>query len=497
MANRLLIQSDPHQTRVAVLEQDHLVEIYLELRRQRGVVGNIYKGQVSRILPGMQAAFVDIGLARDAFLYAGDVRDALTDMDALAEADPQTAEFPPQEVRPIEELLRRGQDLLVQVVKEPLPNKGARITTEITLPGRYLVLVPTLRSLGVSRRIRDAEERERLRAILESLDAGEHGMIVRTAGEGKRREEFESDLEALVRRWESIAREAETALAPTVVHQDQDLALRVLRDRLDDTFEEVLVDAPDGFERVVRYAEEVEPKLRDRIRRFEAEGALFDRFGVEAELEAALNSKVWLKSGGHIVISPTEALVAIDVNTGRFVGRTSLEDTVVRTNLEAAEEIVRQIRLRDLSGIIVIDFIDMSEPGHQQQVFDAFQRELQKDRAKSQVLGLSDFGLVELTRKRSRSNLTRLLTRPCPHCEGTGRILKVATVCLNLRREVLLRLADFRRGGIGLRVHPEVLEALRGGQRAILEELAREVGGDLRIEEGPDLHHDLFEIVEV
>ncbi len=502
VTHRLLIESDPHQTRVAVLESDQLTEIYLERHRQRGVVGNVYKGRVSRILPGMQAAFVNIGLERDAFLFVGDVREALASMDALAEADPQTGEFPVQELPPIEELLEQGQDLVVQVVKAPLPNKGARITTEITLPGRYLVLVPTVPSLGVSRRIRDAEERDRLRGLLEALEANEHGLIVRTAGEGKEREEFAADLDFLERRWSAICRRAEEAAAPSLLHEDWDLALRSVRDRFGDDFDELLVDGGAVHERILDLVREMDPQMEGRIRRFDDEGGLFDSFGIESELDAALKTRVWLRSGGYIVINPTEALVAIDVNTGRFVGETSLEDTVVRTNLEAVVEIVRQIRLRDLSGIIVIDFIDMNEPQHRTEVFEALQAELRKDRAKNQVLSLSDFGLVEITRKRSRDNLQRLLTRDCPECGGSGRVLSSSTTCFKLRRELLRRRERFIRaaasGGPGplVKVHPEVLEALRGEEREVLEELEETLGGPLRLEADAALPRERFEIAE-
>ncbi len=496
MTSRLLIESDPHQTRVAVIEDDRLTEIYLERHRQRGVVGNVYKGRVSRILPGMQAAFVNIGLERDAFLFVGDVREALASMDALAEADPQTGEFPVPELPPIEELLQQGQDLVVQVVKAPLPNKGARITTEITLPGRYLVLVPTVPSLGVSRRIRDPEERERLRGLLEGLEKAEHGLIVRTAGEGKERSDFADDLGFLERRWAAIERRAEEATAPSLLHEDWDLALRSVRDRFGDEFDELVVDGGKAHERIMSLVREMDPQMEGRICEFEKVGGLFHSFGIETELDAALRSRVWLPSGGYIVINPTEALVAIDVNTGRFVGETSLEDTVVRTNLEAVVEIVRQIRLRDLSGIIVIDFIDMTEPQHRVEVFEALQAELRKDRAKNQVLSLSDFGLVEITRKRSRDNLLRLLTESCPECGGSGRVLSASTTCFKLRREVLRRRERFGGSGMLVRVNPKVLEALQDGEREVLDELEESLGGRLRIEADAALHRERFEIVE-
>ncbi len=489
---KLLVESDVHQTRVAVLEEGRPTEIYLEHHADRGVVGNVYQGRVSRILPGMQAAFVDIGLRRDAFLFAGDVRDTLANLDELSEADPQTGEFPPQEIRPIEELLEPGQELIVQTVKAPLPNKGARISTEITLPGRYVVLLPTVPSLGVSRRIRDPEERDRLRAVLESLRSDGTGLIVRTAGEGKNAEDFRSDIAYLTGLWAAIEQRAGKSSSPTLLHQDHDLALRVIRDRLDRQFDQVLIDDEYTYDRALAFAREVEPELAGRIELTEERGRLFERFGVESEIEAALKSRVWLKSGGYIVINQTEALVAIDVNTGRFVGKTSLEETVLATNLEAVREIVRQIRLRDLSGIIVVDFIDMIEPVNRERVFEALQEELKKDRAKTQALPPSEFGLVEMTRKRSRSNLQGLLTRPCPYCDGKGRMLATSTVCLHIKQQLLRQRDHYQGRGALITAHPEICDALRTEYKEVVRELEQALSARVQLQADPSLHHERF-----
>ncbi len=489
---KLLVENDVHQTRVAVLEEGRPSEIYLEHHADRGVVGNVYQGRVSRILPGMQAAFVDIGLKRDAFLYAGDVRDTLANLDELAEADPQTGEFPPQEIRPIEDLLQPGQELVVQTVKAPLPNKGARISTEITLPGRYVVLLPTVPSLGVSRRIRDPEERERLRLVLEELRTDGRGLIVRTAGEGKTADDFRGDIAYLTKLWGSIEERAGKSSSPTLLHQDHDLALRIIRDRLDRKFDQVLIDDEHTYDRAVAFAREVEPELAGRIELTEDRGRLFEHFGVESEIEAALRSRVWLKSGGYIVINQTEALVAIDVNTGRFVGKTSLEETVLATNREAVEEIVRQIRLRDLSGIIVIDFIDMTEAENREAIFEALQEELKKDRAKNQVLPPSEFGLVELTRKRSRSNLQSLLTRPCPYCEGKGRMLATSTICLRIKHELLRELDRYQGRGALITAHPEICDALRADYKEVVRELEAALDARVQLQADSDLHHERY-----
>ncbi len=543
MTQKMLIESDPHQTRIAVLEDDRLTEIFVERRRHRGMVGNVYKGRVTRVLPGMQAAFVDVGLERDAFLYVSDVAadfEAMEDQE-LGEAAPDepaargtgggagieraepngagtaAAGGPPspspppaspplpaavpaqsQQTMPsIADLLKPGQEIIVQVVKDPLPNKGARISTHVTLPGRYLVLLPTVRHFGVSRRIDDDGERERLLGLLDELPVAGGGLIVRTVGGGRGPEEFASDLAYLSKLWEKIRQRAGKVSAPTLLHQDLDLALRVVRDLLRQDFSVLWVDGEETYERIVEFLDQVQPALVAKVKLFRQGATLFEQFGIEDQIEAALKSKVWLKSGGYIVINPTEALVAIDVNTGRFVGQRNLEDTVLQTNLEAVAEIVRQIRLRDLGGIIVIDLIDMVEQAHREQVFSSLENEIKKDRAKTKLLNISEFGLVEITRKRSRANLERLLTQPCPYCAGRGRIKSIATICLNLRKELLRLRGRMGHGELLLRVHPEISRALQQEERAILDELERSLEVKVLLQSDPELHHERFDVVEV
>jgi ribonuclease G len=544
MTQKMLIESDPHQTRIAVLEDDRLTEIFVERRRHRGMVGNVYKGRVTRVLPGMQAAFVDVGLERDAFLYVSDVAadvEAMEDQElgeaaadepaargpagggaaeraepngapsagggapaslpspaasasaAHAPAHVQSQQAPPS----IADLLKPGQEIIVQVVKDPLPNKGARISTHVTLPGRYLVLLPTVRHFGVSRRIDDNEERERLIRLLNELPVAGGGLIVRTVGGGRGPEEFESDLAYLSKLWDKIRQRAGKVSAPTLLHQDLDLALRVVRDLLRQDFSVLWVDGEETYERIVEFLDQVQPSLVAKVKLFRQGATLFEQFGIEDQIEAALKSKVWLKSGGYIVINPTEALVAIDVNTGRFVGQRNLEDTVLQTNLEAVAEIVRQIRLRDLGGIIVIDLIDMVEQAHREQVFSSLENEIKKDRAKTKLLNISEFGLVEITRKRSRANLERLLTQPCPYCAGRGRIKSLATICLNLRKELLRLRGRMGHGELLLRVHPEIARALQQEERAILDELERSLEVKVLLQSDPELHHERFDVVEV
>ena len=501
MSLKMLIESDPHQTRIAVLEDDRLTEIFVERHRHRGLVGNVYKGRVTRVLPGMQAAFVDVGLERDAFLYVSDVAADVEAMEDLEIDDARSEDLGThQQGSPspsIDDLLKAGQEIIVQVVKDPLPNKGARISTHVTLPGRYLVLLPTVRHFGVSRRIEDETERERMLGILHQLPVSSGGLIVRTAGEGKGREEFESDLVYLSKLWEKIRQRAGKVSAPTLLHQDLDLALRVVRDLLRSDFAVLWVDGEETYERIVEFLDQVQPGLVAKVKLFRQRATLFEQFGIEEQIEAALKSKVWLKSGGYIVINPTEALVAIDVNTGRFVGQNNLEETVLQTNLEAVSEIVRQIRLRDLGGIIVIDLIDMVEAVHREEVFASLESEIRKDRAKTKVLNISEFGLVEITRKRSRANLERLLTQPCPYCTGRGRIKSIATICLNLRKELLHLRGRIGNSELLLRVHPEIARALQQEERAIFDELERSLGVHLLLQSDPELHQERFDVVEV
>ena len=501
MNQKMLIESGPHETRVAILEQDRLAELFIDRHQQLGVVGNIYLGRVNRVLPGMQAAFVDVGLDRDAFLYVSEVVEPLKVDDLHSEEDDEDDPDPLEEdsgERPsIDQLLKPGQEVMVQVLKDALPNKGARVSTQVTLPGRSLVLLPNMAHLGVSRRIEDEDERERLRLLLEDLQPDSAGLIVRTAGEGGERSDFENDLAYLSQLWERIHRRSEKTSAPTLLHRDLDLALRVVRDYLSTEFSVIWVDGEETYERVVDFVDQVQPSMLNRVKLFQQDDALFERFEVDREIEAALKTKVWLKSGGHIVIHPTEALVAIDVNTGRYVGVHNLEDTVLTTNLEAVKEIVRQIRLRNLGGIIVIDLIDMVEPAHREQVFEALAAEMAKDRAKNKVLNISEFGLVEITRKRTRPSLERSLTQPCPYCRGTRRIKSLTTICLDLRRQLLRHRHRYNNREILLRVHPDVAEALQRQNQPVLRELEKELSADILLQSDAGLHHERYDILEV
>jgi ribonuclease G len=490
--HQLLIESDAHQSRVAVLEEGRLMEVRIERRREERLVGAVFKGRVTRVLPGIEAAFVDIGLERDAFLYAGDIQDPLQGFEE-AELGQEVEEQILN--RPINQLIAEGQEVLVQVVKEPLPNKGARVTTFVTLPGRYLVLLPASSDIGISRRIDDPEERQRLEDALSEIRPVNQGLIVRTMAEGAETGRLEANLQRLVGQWVEIEQRSREASAPALLHHDLELPMRAVRDSFDDSFEVLWISGAEIYEEVVSYLRRVAPELVDRVELHVPEGTLFERFGVESELERALSNRVWLPSGGYLVVSPTEALVAIDVNTGRYVGEVDLKETALTTNLEATREIARQLRLRDLGGIVVADFIDMEDPDHQSQVMAALEAELAHDRARIRIGGLSDFGLVQITRKRSRSDLVSQLTRPCPTCGGLGRVKSETTVLLELRRKVLERIAELGGRPLQLRVRPEVSASLKGEQRAILVELEERLGTRIRVEADSRLRAEEYEIL--
>jgi len=497
MSQEIVINANRHESRIAVLDETQVVELWVERSRQRTVVGNIYKGRVTKVLPGMQSAFVDIGLERDAFLYVSDVRDEFHEY-PTEEEDLALEEVPEQ--RPeasIADLLREGQEIVVQVIKDSIAGKGARITTHVTLPGRFLVYMPTVEHIGISRRIEDEEERLRLKEILDTLQSGRGGFIARTAGEHRSEDEFRADRDYLKNLWEQIRRRAEKTSAPNVLHQDLDLVLRTIRDVLTADFKTVWVDSVDEYQRIVEFLDQIQPTLVSRARLYRRETPIFEDFGIEPEIERALKSKVWLKSGGYIVINQTEALVAIDVNTGKFVGKKNLEETVFRTNIEAVREIVRQIRLRDLGGIIVVDFIDMEEEENRVALFNALEAEIHKDRSKTKILQISEFGLIEMTRKRVRQSLERSLTQPCTYCGGTGRIQSNTTILLAIWRQ-MMKMTDLQEGQeIIVRVNPEIYTALRTDEDNIFEEIEQTLGVHFVFKPDDGLHHEQFDVMRV
>jgi ribonuclease G len=500
----MVINASPQETRLAILEKGQLAEIFIERESSRTVVGNIYKGRVTKVLPGMQSAFVAITLERDAFLYVSDISpgydayEGLLNLDEV-EGGQEIRDASPRMSRDakIEDLIKEGQELLVQVTKEPIGTKGARITSYVTLPGRFLVLMPQVDHVGVSRKIGDARERTRLRRVLDKVRAPGMGFIVRTVAEGCDAVDLEADANYLTSLWEEIRRKAEKRQAPSEVHRELPVVPKVLRDMLNRNVSKVLIDDEDTFQVATDLVRKLLPDMLDRIRLYKDEFPIFEQFGVQTELDKALRSKVWLKSGGYIVINQTEALVAIDVNTGKFVGKRNLEDTVLKTNLEAVSEIVRQLRLRDLGGIIVVDFIDMEERRSKKKLIEAFEKELQKDRARTKVLQISDFGLVEITRQRTKKSLERILCRPCPYCSGAGKIKADATVMFEIQRELqkLARSLDGRR--LVIRANPEVAHQLESDRHLLTAGIASLDRVDLSIRADATLHHEQFDIVSL
>jgi ribonuclease G len=512
MTKEMIISSNGHETMVAILEDDLVAEVFVERERQRGVVGNVYKGRVSKVLPGMQSSFIDIGLERDGFLYVADVVDTVEEFEKLEAADEEgngkaaprggPPGQPPVQAK-IEDLLHEGEEILVQVVKEPLGTKGARLTSHVTMPGRFLVFMPTVDHVGVSRKIESREERSRLRGIVREFRE-EHGftggVIIRTAAAGRPKEDIVSDLDAFHKIWTEIRQKAESSRAPVVVYREQSLVSKLLRDLLTDEFQAIRIDNAQEHQRVLELVERILPNLAPRVKLYTKPFPIFDEYGVQAEIDKALKSKVWLKSGGSIVINQTEALVAIDVNTGRFVGKKSsgrLEDTIVKTNLEAVKEIVRQIRLRDLGGIIVLDFIDMEEKKNRQKIFQAIELELKKDRSPSKPLQVSDFGLVIITRKRVKQSLERVLTEPCPYCSGTGVIKSSATICYEILAEVKKIGPDLNGHRLLLRVNPDIARALKEEESAVVRDLRQSIGKDVTIKPDVQLHHEQFDVMAV
>ncbi|PYN47035.1 MAG: Rne/Rng family ribonuclease [Candidatus Rokuibacteriota bacterium] len=502
MRKRIVVNAGLTETRVGVQEGNLLTELYLERHRHRSIVGSVYKGVVTNVLPGMQAAFVDIGLQKDAFLYAGDYTTNLADLTGVmlavaddegdgdeADADPDAdvvgEVVPRREMAPIEDLVHKDQTVLVQVSKESLGTKGARITSFISLPGRYLVYMPQARHIGVSRRIRDDRERERLRAALRSVSLPPGGFILRTNAEGKSESEFAADVEFLTRLWAQVQARFEQAPAPAVLHEEGDLTFRVVRDLFSPEVDEFVVDSREVYDKCAGYVEALVPALRDRVRRWEEPTPIFEALGIEKDIEKALRRRVWLKSGGYIVIDHTEALVSIDVNTGKYVGKRDFEQTVLKINLEAVGEVVRQIRLRDLGGIIIIDFIDMESAEHREQVYRALKRALAEDKARTNVLEISELGLVEMTRKRVRQDLRSLLSVVCPTCKGSGITKSDATLAAEIFRGVQAKVAtaeDANGREVVIRVHPDLARYFEGDGHEGLERLARVVERKITIQ---------------
>ncbi|WP_097460478.1 ribonuclease G [Mangrovitalea sediminis] len=433
MSEEILINVTPVETRVALVENGMLQEAYIERTGRKGIVGNIYKGRVARVLPGMEAAFVDVGLERAAFIHASDVVNLATSQEEVSDG--------PRPVPDIRSLLREGQSLVVQVTKDPIGTKGARLTTQLSIPSRYLVFMPNVQHIGISQRIEDEEERSRLKSLVEesaqelSFEGG--GYIIRTAAEGAGRDELLGDMKYLHRLSQSIMERIKSANAPSVIYQDLPLFIRTIRDLVRPQTEKVRIDSRESYQRVMDFVHEFVNEISEKVEYYPGERPIFDLYSVEDEIQKALSRKVQLKSGGYVIIDQTEAMTTIDVNTGAFVGHRNLEETIFKTNLEAARSISRQLRLRNLGGIIIIDFIDMEDPEHQRQVLRMLEKMLERDHARTKITGVSELGLVEMTRKRTTESLGQVLCESCPICDGRGFLKTPETVCYEIFREIL------------------------------------------------------------
>ncbi|MBN2687390.1 MAG: Rne/Rng family ribonuclease [Deltaproteobacteria bacterium] len=504
MAKEMIFNCSDNEVRIAILENHHLTNLYIERTVEKSIAGNIYLGRVVRVLPGMQAAFVDIGLDRAAFLHVSDTFHDFSELELLMSDEELTEReiidleqkwYSREPGYQIEDILKEGQEILVQIAKEPLGTKGARITTYISLPGRKLVLMPTVQHIGISRQITDENERARLKKILEGLRPDGHGLIARTVSEGKSEEDLKGDVEYLTRVWETIKLKKEHVAAPGLVHADLGITLRAMRDFFTEDVEQIVIDSKSEFEKIREFMDTYIPAVTYNLKLYEEDQPVFDTFGIELDIKRALNNKVWLKSGGYIIIEETEALCAVDVNTGKYVGKRNLEDTILNTNLEAAKEIAYQIRLRNIGGIIIIDFIDMESELNREKVFTTLVEEMGNDKSKTKIQKISELGLIEMTRQRKGKSLQKVMCEPCPCCEGLGVIKSTTTVCYEIFRELMREKTGTLSRMICVLVHPDVADRLLQDEKNTIERLERELGKKIIIKVDHNLYPEYYQIM--
>ncbi|TYO98023.1 Rne/Rng family ribonuclease [Desulfallas thermosapovorans] len=480
MFKEIIINVGEEETRVAVLENKVLVEMYIERSPNQRLVGNIFKGRVENVLPGMQASFVDIGLEKNAFLYVEDAIPARTPDMGQGQGNSAMGTN-------ICDILKQGQEVIVQIVKEPIGTKGARVTTHITLPGRYLVLMPTVDYIGISRRIEDEQERDRLREMAARIKPVGMGVIVRTVAEGVDEEELRQDVNLLTNLWRKIINRSNHGPVPNLLHRDLELVQRILRDIFTEDVDRLIIDSRYEYEKILDLLDITGPRLKVKVF-LDEKNNLFEENNIDVEIEKAIKNTVWLKCGGYIVIDQAEALTAVDVNTGKYVGSTNLEDTVLKTNLDAAVEIARQLRLRNIGGIIIVDFIDMNQEEHRRQVLEVLEEEIRKDKTKTNILGITQLGLVEMTRKKVRPSLAEVLQKACPYCEGRGKVLTEETVGINIKQQIYQMAKQTGADTILVEANPLVAARLIGSGGANLRELEARTGKTLYIRGSAEQH---------
>ncbi len=516
MLKELIVNAENHETRVALLENGTIAELFMERGDETNITGNIYKGRIQRVLPGMQAAFVDIGLNQAAFLYVDDIIDDTTNElakrfeqeneggpDDDDTEDPDTEETtqsnwkaPLSSSCSIEELVTEGQEILVQIAKSPIGTKGPRVTAHISLPGRFMVLMPTVDHIGISKRITDETERARLKELLLSVRQDEFGYIFRTAAEGIQAERLKKEISFLTKTWEDIQKKSQIASPPSLLYRDLTVTFRAVRDLLTDEADRLIIDSKEGYDNVQVFLEKLMPGLTVSVEHYTGVEPIFDAYNIEGDIARALKKKVWLKSGGYIIIEQTEALVAIDVNTGRYVGKHNFEETILKTNLEAVKEIAYQIRLRNIGGIIIIDFIDMKRTHHKEKVMNQLNEALKKDKSQTNVLPLSDLGLVQMTRKRVRRNLKRTLCEPCFYCGGDGMLLSGRSICHKIYRDLLSEASDMMGNKFTVKVHPEIAQLLHGEEKHLINALEKKLVRPIAVYPEPHYHIEEYHIFE-
>jgi len=519
MLKELVVNAAPHETRVALLENGTIVEVFIEREDETSIAGNIYKGRVQRVLPGMQAAFVDIGFDQAAFIYVDDVLDTAShkmyqkfeqdnDVDTESESsdiDAEITDMPENHTSwktsvnqecSIEELLTEGQEILVQVSKSSIGTKGPRVTTHISLAGRYLVLMPTVDHIGISKRIEDDTERARLKDLLLSIRQNKFGYIFRTQALGIDKNSIKKELDFLNKTWEEIMAKNKTASATSLVYKDLTATFRAVRDLLANEADKLIIDSKEEYENVQIFLKKLMPDVKLSVELYQGKESVFDAYNIEGDVARALKKKVWLKSGGYIVIEQTEALVAIDVNTGRYVGKHNFDETILKTNLEAVKEIAYQIRLRNIGGIIIIDFIDMRRNQHKQKVMAHMNEALKKDKSQTSVLPLTELGLVQMTRKRIRRNLTRTLCEPCFYCSGDGHLLSGKSICHKIYRDLVSEAGDIMGNRFTVKVHPEIAQLLHGREKHLISSLEKQFSKPIAIYPEPHYHIEEYHIFE-